>query len=142
MKNKVVLVTGASRGIGSGILLTLAKTGAFMIGADIDKHGVEQIKQTLKNANISGCAMALDVTDEAQTKNLIDRINHEFGGVDILINNAGITADNLLVRMTELQWQKVIDTNLNSVYRLSQAVLRMMMKKNGGVLFLLLRWSP
>ena len=132
MKNKVVLVTGASRGIGRGILLALGKAGAFMVGADIDARGAEQIEQTLKDANISGRAMVLDVTSKAQIKNLIAEVNSAFSGVDILINNAGITADNLLMRMTEIQWQKVIDTNLNSVYFLSQAVLRTMMKKKWG----------
>ena len=132
LKNKISLVTGASRGIGAAIAIELAKYGASVIGTATSEKGTEIIKKSFEINKVKGQAMVLDVNSNASIETLMDKINEEFGTVDILINNAGITRDTLLMRMKEEDWDAVISTNLKSVYKLSQAVLRGMMKNRSG----------
>ncbi len=126
---KIALVTGASRGIGKAIALTLIARGATVIGTATSEKGAEAITAYLDG---KGKGLALNVTDSASIEETLTKIREEFGEIDILVNNAGITRDNLLMRMKEEEWQDIIDTNLSSVYRLSKAVLRAMMKKRCG----------
>ncbi|HGV3502281.1 3-oxoacyl-ACP reductase FabG [Providencia sp. PROV259] len=128
-EGKIALVTGASRGIGKAIALTLIARGATVIGTATSEKGAEAITAYLDG---KGKGLALNVTDAASIEETLTKIREEFGEIDILVNNAGITRDNLLMRMKEEEWQDVIDTNLSSVYRLSKAVLRAMMKKRCG----------
>lgn len=128
-EGKIALVTGASRGIGKAIALTLTARGATVIGTATSEKGAEAITAYLDG---KGKGLALNVTDAASIEETLTKIREEFGEIDILVNNAGITRDNLLMRMKEEEWQDIIDTNLSSVYRLSKAVLRAMMKKRCG----------
>ena len=132
LKNKISLVTGASRGIGAAIAIELAKCGASVVGTATSEKGAEIIKKSFEINKVKGQAMVLDVNSNASIETLMDKINEELGTVDILINNAGITRDTLLMRMKEEDWDTVISTNLKSVYKLSQAVLRGMMKNRSG----------
>jgi len=127
---EVALVTGASRGIGAAIADELAAQGAIVIGTATSASGAAAIGERL--AAQQGHGRELDVTDAAAVEALIDSIGKEFGGVSILVNNAGITRDNLLMRMKEDDWQAILDTNLTSVYRTSKAVMRGMMKARKG----------
>jgi 3-oxoacyl-[acyl-carrier protein] reductase len=129
---KVVLVTGASRGIGAAIADSLGIEGAIVIGTATSESGAEKISQRLSEKNIQGKGMILDVTDMDSVTALLADIKIEYGAPSILINNAGITKDNLLMRMSEDEWFDVINTNLNAVYRLSKACLRGMMKARWG----------
>jgi 3-oxoacyl-[acyl-carrier protein] reductase len=126
------LVTGASRGIGAAIALTLGQQGAVVIGTATTASGAEKINTTLKAAGIKGMGVALDVNESDQVEAVLKQIASEFGDVSILVNNAGITRDTLLMRMKDEDWDAVISTNLKSVYRMSQAVLRPMMKARVG----------
>ena len=132
LNGKLVLVTGASRGIGQAIALTLGKAGAIVIGTATSEEGANKISKTFSDNSILGKGMKLNVTDNDQIIDLIKAVSDEFGSVDILINNAGITRDNILVRMKEEEWDEIINTNLSSVYKMSKAVLRGMMKKKAG----------
>ena len=132
LKEKLVLVTGASRGIGRAIALTLGAAGATVIGTATTDEGAINISKIFTENNILGKGMRLDVTDNEQISNLLKNITENYGSVDILINNAGITRDNILVRMKEDEWDDIINTNLTSVYKMSKAVLRGMIKKRSG----------
>ena len=132
LDNKIALVTGASRGIGAAIALELGKQGATVIGTATTASGAENISAALKAANIKGMGIALDVNDAAQIEAVLAEIASQFGDISILVNNAGITKDTLLMRMKAEDWDSVISTNLTSVYRMSQAVLRPMMKARAG----------
>ena len=132
LNEKLVLVTGASRGIGQAIALTLGKSGATVIGTATSEEGTNKISKIFAENNILGKGMMLNVTDNEQISELLKSINAEYGSVDILVNNAGITRDNILVRMKEDEWDDIINTNLSSVYRMSKAVLRGMIKKRSG----------
>ena len=132
LKEKIVLVTGASRGIGQAIALTLGGSGATVIGTATSDEGAKNISKKFSESDILGKGMKLDVTDNNQITDLLKVVTDEFGSVDILINNAGITRDNILVRMKEEEWDDIINTNLSSVYRMSKAVLRGMIKKKSG----------
>ena len=132
LNEKIVLVTGASRGIGQAIAINLGEAGATVIGTATSEEGAKNISKTFSNNSILGKGMKLNVTDNDQISNLIQSISEDFGSVDILVNNAGITRDNILVRMKQEEWDEIINTNLSSVYKMSKAVLRGMMKKKAG----------
>lgn len=130
LQGEIALVTGASRGIGAAIADTLAAQGATVIGTATSASGAAAISERL--AANGGHGRELNVTDAAAVDALIDAIGKEFGAVSILVNNAGITRDNLLMRMKDDDWQAIIDTNLTSVFRTSKAVMRGMMKARKG----------
>jgi len=132
LKEKLVLVTGASRGIGRAIALTLGEAGATVIGTATSTEGAANISKTFAEKNILGKGMKLNVTDNDQISDLLKNITEDYGSIDILINNAGITRDNILVRMKEDEWDDIINTNLTSVYKMSKSVLRGMIKKRSG----------
>jgi len=132
LNEKLVLVTGASRGIGQAIALTLGNAGATVIGTATSDEGASNITQIFTENNILGKGMMLNVTDNEQISELLKSITADYGSVDILVNNAGITRDNILVRMKEDEWDDIINTNLSSVYKMSKAVLRGMIKKRSG----------
>jgi len=132
LDGKLVLVTGASRGIGQAIALTLGKAGATVIGTATSEEGASKISKIFSDNSILGKGLKLNVTDNDQIIDLVKVVSKEFGSVDILINNAGITRDNILVRMKEDEWDDIINTNLNSVYKMSKSVLRGMLKKKSG----------
>ena len=130
LKGDVALVTGASRGIGAAIADELAALGATVIGTATTDNGAAAIGERL--AGKGGHGRMLNVTDAASVDALVDAIGKDFGGVSILVNNAGITRDNLLMRMKDEDWQAILDTNLTSVYRTSKAVMRGMMQARKG----------
>ncbi|MFA5371151.1 MAG: 3-oxoacyl-ACP reductase FabG [Sideroxydans sp.] len=132
MQGKTALITGASRGIGQAIALELGKQGATVIGTATTEKGAQAIGDYLAQAGVTGQGLALNVNDPAQIDQALAAIRAQFGEVAILVNNAGITKDNLLARMTDEEWDDVLDTNLKSVFRLSRAVLRGMMKARAG----------
>lgn len=132
LEGEIALVTGATRGIGQAIVLELGRQGAMVIGTATSIGGAENIKNLLKENNISGDGRPLDVTDAATVEALLADLEKSVGSPTILVNNAGITRDGLLVRMPEADWDAILDTNLKSVYRLSKACLRAMMKARKG----------
>ncbi len=132
LNGKLVLVTGASRGIGRAISMALGNAGATVIGTATSEEGANNISKIFSDNSILGKGMKLNVTDNNQIIELLKAVSDEFGSVDILINNAGITRDNILVRMKAEEWDDIINTNLSSVYRMSKAVLRGMIKKRSG----------
>jgi 3-oxoacyl-[acyl-carrier protein] reductase len=132
LQGQIALVTGASRGIGQAIALELGKQGATVIGTATTDKGAQAITDYLAAAGVKGTGLALNVNDAAQIDAVLDSIRKQFGEVSILVNNAGITKDNLLARMSDEEWDDVIATNLKSVFRLSRAVLRAMMKARAG----------
>ena len=132
LEGKVALVSGASRGIGQGIALALARAGATVIGTATSQEGAVRITQTLQEQNLSGTGMILNVTSPDSVNDIFSKIKEQFGAVNILINNAAITQDNLFLRMKEEEWLSVIDTNLTAIYRLSKACVRDMIKARWG----------
>ena len=132
LDNQAAIVTGASRGIGRAIALELARQGATVIGTATSEAGAQAISAAFEEAGVKGRGAVLNVNDAAAAEALIDATVKEFGGLAILVNNAGITQDNLAMRMKDDEWDSVIDTNLKSVFRLSRAVLRPMMKARTG----------
>ena len=132
LQGEIALVTGASRGIGMSIARVLGAQGATVIGTATSEKGAQAISDYLAEAGITGSGMVLNVTDADSVDATLKAITDQHGGVSILVNNAGITRDNLLMRMKDEEWQDIINTNLTSVYRLSKAVLRPMMKARKG----------
>jgi 3-oxoacyl-[acyl-carrier protein] reductase len=132
LQDQVVLVTGASRGIGQAIALKLGKQGASVVGTATTEGGTERISHYLNQAGIKGVGMLLDVTKATQIESLLAAIPVKFGEITILVNNAGITRDSLLVRMKDEDWDDIMETDLKSVFRLSRGVLRAMMKARSG----------
>ena len=132
LTNKVALVTGASRGIGRAVALALGEAGATVIGTATSANGAADIDAGLKAAGIQGVGLALDVCDAAACEAAVADIDKQFGAIAILVNNAGITRDNLAMRMKDEDWDAVLDTNLKAVFRMSRLVMRGMMKAREG----------
>lgn len=132
LENQVVLVTGASRGIGAAISDVMGSNGATVVGTATSENGAAAISERFKAAGIKGVGMKLNVTDAEETAAVIAKISEDFGNISILVNNAGITRDNLFMRMKDEEWDDVISTNLSSVYRLCRLVIKPMVKARGG----------
>lgn len=128
LEGKTALVTGASRGIGKAIALQLRALGAKVVGTATSKNGADNISAYLGD----GTGYVLNVTENDSIAALFDALKTDVGGIDILVNNAGITRDNLMMRMKDSEWDDIINTNLNSVFKVSKAVLRPMMKNRSG----------
>jgi len=131
-QQRVALVTGASRGIGRAIAEALGKQGLIVIGTATSQAGAGAIDARLREAGIAGAGMLLNVTDSAAVEEAVKTITEKFGVLTVLVNNAGITRDNLLMRMKDEEWDDVIDTNLNAIYRVTKACLRGMTKARWG----------
>ena len=132
LDGQIALVTGASRGIGRAIAESLGKAGATVIGTATSDKGADAISEYLNSMAIKGHGMKLDVTDQSSAESVMKHINEKHGAVAILVNNAGITRDNLMMRMKDSEWDDIMDTNLTSVFRLSKMCLRGMMKARKG----------
>ncbi|MCP4875170.1 MAG: 3-oxoacyl-ACP reductase FabG [Gammaproteobacteria bacterium] len=132
LTDQIALVSGASRGIGQAIAQALTAANATVIGTATSEAGAENITSSLLEKNLKGSGMVLDVSNSESVTNCLKRVTEEYGAPDILVNNAGITRDNLLMMMKDDQWDDIINTNLSSVFRMSKAVIRAMMKKRNG----------
>ncbi|MCZ2413465.1 MAG: 3-oxoacyl-ACP reductase FabG [Burkholderiales bacterium] len=132
LSGQLALVTGASRGIGRAIALELGSQGATVIGTATSEAGAQAISAALAEAGVAGRGELLDVTDAARSEALVEALQKEGKGISILVNNAGITRDNLAMRMKDEEWSAVIDTNLGAVFRMSRLVLRAMVRARYG----------
>lgn len=132
IENKIALVTGASRGIGSGIAKALAKEAYTVIGTATQEAGAEKITAMLKEQGNRGCGMVLNVTSTESIDSTLKKIKEQFGPINILVNNAAITQDNIFLRMKDEEWRKVIETDLNSIFHLSKLCLKDMLKTRWG----------
>jgi 3-oxoacyl-[acyl-carrier protein] reductase len=132
LNGQVALVTGASRGIGRAIALALGKQGAMVAGTATSETGAAQIQGALHSADIKGLGLVLDVNNTTQCEAIVGTVQEALGAITILVNNAGITRDNVLLRMKDEEWDDVMSTDLKSVYRLSKLVIRAMLKARGG----------
>ncbi|MEE8150422.1 MAG: 3-oxoacyl-ACP reductase FabG [Nitrosomonadaceae bacterium] len=132
LQNQIALITGASRGIGQAIALKLGKDGATVVGSATTVEGAKSISCYLNEAGIQGMGMVLNVNDADQIGDVLAETRKKFGEITILVNNAGITRDNLLVRMKDEEWDEIMETDLKSVFRLSREVLRAMMRARSG----------
>ena len=132
LEGQIALVTGASRGIGQACAIELGRLGATVIGTATSDSGAQAISQYLTENQIKGVGLKLNVNAAAEIQQALEAIRTQFGEVAILVNNAGITRDNLLMRMKEAEWDEIMETNLKSVFRMSQTVLKGMMKARYG----------
>jgi 3-oxoacyl-[acyl-carrier protein] reductase len=132
LSGEIALVTGTSRGIGQAIALALGRAGAVVAGTATTEAGAQRISEHLIAHGVQGAGLVLDVADPLSVENLMERLTTDLGAPSILVNNAGITRDNLLMRMKDADWQSIIDTDLGSVYRMSKACLRFMTKARKG----------
>lgn len=132
LTDQLALVTGSSRGIGQAIAHALGQQGATVIGTATSEAGAQKISEALQAAGIKGTGLVLDVADPESITDCLKQVVAEYGSPDILVNNAGITRDNLLMMMKDEQWDEIINTNLNSIFRMCKAVIRPMMKKRNG----------
>ncbi len=132
LEGEIVLITGASRGIGKAVALTMGRRGATVVGTATSESGAENITKYLKENNIEGMGLPMDVTDADSVSAALAAMSEQVGAPTVLVNNAGITRDNLLMRMKDEEWDAIIETNLSSVYRMSKAVLRGMSKARKG----------
>ncbi len=132
LNGQIALVTGATRGIGKAIAIELGQMGATIVGTATSEAGATEIQSTLDTKGISGFGAVLDVTDAAACEVVLEDITKRYAAINILVNNAGITRDNLALRMKDEEWDDVIDTNLKAVFRLSRLVMRGMMKARSG----------
>lgn len=132
LKDKIALVTGASRGIGQAVALTLGREGATVIGTATTQSGADKISAVFAEHNIEGCGMVLNVTSSESVEQLMAAVKERFGAITVLVNNAAVTQDNLLMRMKEEEWLNVVETNLSSIFRLSKACIRDMLKARWG----------
>lgn len=132
LQGQIALVTGASRGIGQAIALTLAARGATVLGTATSADGAAAITAYLQKEGLAGQGYALNVTDKTQIDSVLQQITQHYGEINILVNNAGITRDNLLMRMKDDEWEDILDTNLRSVFWLARAVIKSMMKARAG----------
>ncbi len=132
VENKVALVTGATRGIGAAILKQLAEQGCTVIGTATSEAGAHKISDAIKAMGAKGCGMMLNVCDQASIDQVDQQITEQFGRVEILVNNAAVTRDNIMLRMKHEQWQEVIDTNLTSVFNVSKKFMKGMVKARWG----------
>jgi 3-oxoacyl-[acyl-carrier protein] reductase len=132
LQNQIAFVTGASRGIGQAIAGELGRRGATVVGTATTEDGAQIISDYLKAAGVNGRGATLNVNNAAQIESVLKAVQEEFGDISILVNNAGITRDNLLLRMKDEEWDSILETDLKSVFRLSRAVLRAMMRSRYG----------
>ncbi|WP_415891384.1 3-oxoacyl-ACP reductase FabG [Neptuniibacter sp. SY11_33] len=132
IEGKIALVTGATRGIGKAIAEELGRQGAVVVGTATSEKGAEAISAYLAEAGVKGTGLVLDVADSASVEAVLKTVQDDFGTVEVLVNNAGITRDNILMRMKEDEWDSVLNTNLNSIYRLVKGCLRGMTKARWG----------
>ncbi|HHT0591627.1 TPA: 3-oxoacyl-ACP reductase FabG [Legionella anisa] len=132
LEGKIALVTGASRGIGQAIALKLAQQGALVFGTATTEQGAQSINAYFEKEKLSGKGLVLDVTNSEQIENVISELAKENQSPSILVNNAGITSDNLLLRMDDEEWYKVIETNLNSIYKMSKVCIKPMFRARWG----------
>ncbi|WP_415884591.1 3-oxoacyl-ACP reductase FabG [Neptuniibacter sp. QD29_5] len=132
IEGKIALVTGATRGIGKAIAEELGRQGAVVVGTATSEKGAEAISAYLAEAGVKGTGLVLDVADSASVETVLKAVQDDFGTVEVLVNNAGITRDNILMRMKEDEWDSVLNTNLNSIYRLVKGCLRGMTKARWG----------
>ncbi|WMP17512.1 3-oxoacyl-ACP reductase FabG [Thiothrix lacustris] len=132
LQGEIALVTGASRGIGRSIAEMLGKAGATVIGTATSEKGADAISAYLSEAGVAGKGMVLNVADKDSIESVVKAVTGDFGAISVLVNNAGITRDNLLMRMKDEEWDDIITTNLTSVYRMSKACMRGMTKAKKG----------